>query len=87
VTFGEGLMTIQVGIGKILDPFEIYLVENYDLLPKPAGVGIDYVYNYDGDMAYAFDGSSGRGYGTLTDPATGGFYASLLGKGTPVGRE
>ncbi len=87
VEYNEGLMTISLGVGKILDAFEIYIIENYDLFPKPAGVRIAYVYNYTSGDVFAFAGTSGQGFGDVNDGSVGGHFAGLLGTGTPIVRQ
>lgn len=80
----EGGAQISVGIGKILTPEEVNLVTNLGIVPKTAGVSIDY-FEYDSTAPFSYRSvtsstvfPSGSGLGTVSNPAFGGQYASIV---------
>lgn len=80
----EGGAQISIGIGKILTPEEVNLVINLGIVPKTAGVAIDYFeYNSANPFSYRSIVSSGifpggSGYGTVSNPVLGGQFASIV---------
>ena len=72
-----GTMTISIEIGNILSETEKLLLVQYNLLPKPSGVKIDFIANGETDNMFGYH-SSTLGYSTLADPDSGGVYATLI---------
>jgi len=82
----EGNAAYTLLIGKTLSPLEQSLL-NYiiqedgyitRLVPKPAGVRVNYG-NYIPDNYFGYQGAPNvKGYGYLDDPSLGGEYAALL---------
>lgn len=82
----EGNAAYTLLIGKTLSPLEQSLL-NYiiqedgyitRLVPKPAGVRVNYG-NYIPDNYFGYQGAPNvKGYGDLDDPSLGGVYAALL---------
>jgi hypothetical protein len=66
VTLTEmGNANINIGIGRLLTANEKVLLTDYDLLPKPAGVRINFLYDYEAGDMFAFSGVIGaKGFGT-----------------------
>jgi hypothetical protein len=83
---GEGNAAYTLLIGRILTPTEQALL-NYviqedgyvtRLIPKPAGVRVDYG-SFIPDNFFGYQGAPNvKGYGDLDDPSIGGYYASLF---------
>jgi len=49
-------MTFDVNVGHILTPVEVYLIRDFDILPRPAGVDLrDFVYWDGGLPVFGFD--------------------------------
>lgn len=82
----EGNAAYTLYIGKVLSPLEQSLL-NYivqedgyvtRLIPKPAGVRVNYG-NYIPDNYFGYQGAPNvKGYGDLDDPSLGGVYAALI---------
>lgn len=82
----EGDAAYTLYIGKLLSPLEQSLL-NYviqedgyitRLIPKPAGVRVNYG-NFPADNYFGYQGALNvKGYGDLDDPSLGGVYAGLI---------
>lgn len=82
----EGNAAYTLYVGKILSPLEQSLL-NYiiqedgyiaRLVPKPAGVRVNYG-NFIPDNYFGYQGAPNvKGYGDLDNPSVGGYYAALL---------
>lgn len=71
-----GGMKINIGIGRPLTYLEKQLIQQYDLLPRPAGVMIYIRTNYDAEGYFGFLGQPGaKGFGEVGDPSVGGVFA------------
>ncbi len=74
----EGVASYSVSIGKELSAFETRLLTESDLLPKPIGVGVEYVGQFP-DGHFGFNGVQGaKGFGTLEDLSQGGTFGQLI---------
>ena len=83
---GEGNAAYTLLIGRNLTPTEQallgYVVQEDGyvtrLIPKPAGVRVDYG-SFIPDNYFGYQGAPNvKGYGDLDDPSVGGYYASLF---------
>ena len=74
----DSRMHYTVQIGRILSPNEKAFLENTDLVPKVAGVGVGYQ-EYEADSAFAFKGiPTSKGFGSINDPSLGGKFSSII---------
>ncbi|MDQ7745457.1 DUF2612 domain-containing protein [Hydrogenophaga pseudoflava] len=72
----NGLMLMQVGIGRELRFWEQVLIKEEDLLSRPAGVLINSYTHWDGSAYFGFEGQPGAlGFGEEGNPAIGGKLA------------
>lgn len=78
VQFQDGDTFYNVGIGGALDATEKDFLVNGGLVPKTAGVQVNYTIEYIPEEAFGFSGSGGLGFGTLSNPSVGGKFAKLL---------
>lgn len=75
----HGKMQFTVAIGRLLTDTEIAIITQLDLLPRPAGVRLLGVVNYDFNHYFGFqDQNNAKTFGELTDPTAGGAFAELL---------
>jgi hypothetical protein len=71
-----GGMAIAVGIGRQLTFQEKAIVKDLDILPRPAGVRINYYSNFDYNNYFGFAGQpNAKGFGEEGDPSVGGTFA------------
>lgn len=79
VVFRDGDMMMNIGVGKLLDETEKFLLTEYDLIPRPVAVGLEYVYEFDGSFAFGFDGDlDSLGFDDAGSPGAGGTFASII---------
>jgi len=57
IVLGEGDAEISLGIGKILTENEKVLIKDNDLIPKPAGVLLNILFQFDPELVFGFDGA------------------------------
>lgn len=71
-------MQYSVQIGRILTENEIVFLNNTDLVPKVAAVGVSYI-EYDITDVFAFAGiPNSKGFGSVSDPSIGGKFGNIL---------
>lgn len=79
VLFFDGDTEYTVAIGKILTNEEKSTLLNSDIVPKTAGVRVNYSVQYDFESFFSFQNvPNGLGFGSLTDPALGGKLGKLI---------
>ncbi len=75
----ERVMVLDIAVGRTLTNTELYMITEYDLLPRPSGVRIGNILEFDGTVgAFGYDGSGVLGYGDVNNPNVGGKYASIV---------
>jgi len=81
VVFDAGNMTIMVGIGRQLTPYEQALLQpSLDLLVRPSTVRIVYVAMYNASSYFGFADQPGAGtFGEEGNPAIGAPFAEQIG--------
>lgn len=81
----EGGASMSIGIGRVLTPEELNLVQNLGIIPKTAGVSVDY-FEYDSQEPFAYRSinnplsniPNARGYGSVLNPSVGGKYSNIV---------
>lgn len=79
----EGDRSYQAQIAKNLTPQEIQLIQDTDLLPKPVGIRVSYLY-FAPQVFFAYKSLSGAqlpnsdGWGTHNNPSLGGQWGQLI---------
>lgn len=69
-------MAIAVGIGRQLTFQEKAIVKDLDILPRPAGVRIEYYSNFDYNNYFGFAGQpNAKGFGEEGNPTIGGTFS------------
>lgn len=72
----NGVMTMQIGVGRELQFWEQVLVKEEDILSRPAGVLINSYTHWDASAYFGFEGQpDALGFGDEGNPAIGGKLA------------
>lgn len=73
----NGVMTMQIGVGRELRFWEQVILTDLDLISRPVGVLIDQRVTYDADAYFGFsDQVNAKPYGEEGDSALGGKFAN-----------
>jgi len=79
VIFQDGDTEYSVAIGRVLSSEEKAVLFNTDIVPKTAGVRVNYTVNYDFENFFGFAGvPNSAGFGSVVDPNLGGAFGSLI---------
>ncbi len=79
VLFEDGDTEYTVNIGKILSLNEKSILFDTDVIPKTAGVRVNYQTEFDGDDFFSFEGVfGGDGFGSIFNPDLGGKFGNLI---------
>lgn len=79
VIFQDGDTEYTVSIGRVLSSEEKSVLFNTDIVPKTAGVRVNYIVNYDFNDFFGFQGvPSSLGFGSVLDLSLGGSFGSLI---------
>lgn len=72
-----GTAAAKISIGKLLTNSQKLLIQNSDIIVRPAGVSYTYI-EYE-DTPFAFSGvQDADGFSSLSDPLSGGKFSSLI---------
>lgn len=79
VVLNDYKLRFEISFGKILTDIEKSILREIDLIPKPLGVLIGYISEFDPDNVLAFEGfPNAKGLGDINDPDVGGLMPSLV---------
>lgn len=77
VVDSNGVMSMQLAVGRELQYWEQVLIKQLDMVPRPAGVLINQLVTYDPDNYFGFNGQPlAKTFGTEGNPAAGGKFAN-----------
>jgi len=79
VVFEDGDTEYTLSIGKILSPNEKSILLDTDIIPKTAGVRVNYKLEFDSSNFFAFAGIPfADGFGSVNDNTLGGKFATFF---------
>lgn len=79
VLFIDGDTEYWISIGKILNGDEKSIILNTDIIPKTAGVKVNYTVQYDYERFFSFAGvPNSKGFGSVSNENLGGIFGRLI---------
>ena len=73
-----GGMSMRYIFEAELTEWEEILFTTTEFFPKTTGVNVEFLRVSNYDTFFSFDGGSGKGFDTLTNPGTGGFFSTII---------
>lgn len=79
VLFDDGDTEYSISVGKVLTSEEKSVLLNTDIVPKTAGVRVNYITQYNFDNFFGFEGMpNSAGLGSINNPSLGGQFGQLI---------